>query len=352
MASIYKRKSKDSKSQSWRAVVRIKGHPTVCETFDRKQEAEDWSKEVERQIKLGQYRFNQDPQKQTFTHLFERYISDGMLQHHKAVKDTLRHLEYWKKCFGAYALVHIDPDRISKERKILLELPTNKGQKRSPATVNRYIAALSSIFSFAHRQLRWISENPCSSLKKLKEAPGRDRVLKIEEAQVLIQNCKKSRCTYLYAIVLMAITTGMRQGEILGLKWTDIDFTNNLIQIRDSKNGRPRAVAMTEALKEAIMWVSLSKDDKKELVFASRTAFGKIDIKKPFKLALEQSNITGFCFHLLRHTFATLASQFGATHLQLSVGTGHRSLEMLQRYTHLDAEVTKRFSEQISELVS
>ena len=351
MASIYKRKSKDGKTLHWRAVVRLKGHPTVCETFDRKQAADDWAREVERQIKAGQYQFNQFRQKYTFNDLVGRFISDGMLEHHKSSNDTRRHLDYWKSRFGAYALVYITPEFISKERQLLLETPTSKGEKRSPATVNRYVAALSSIFTYAFRQLRWVSENPCLCLVKLKESAGRDRVLSIGEARTLLENCKSSKCPYLYAIVLMALTTGMRQGEILALKWKDIDFENNLIHIRDSKNGKPRASAVVASLKEELFRLFEIRETAKEFIFASKTAFGNIDITKPFKLALEQSNIENFVFHSCRHTFATMAARQGASNLELATATGHKTLQMLQRYTHLDVRTTKKFSNNISDQI-
>jgi|GEM_PF-3112427 len=94
MASIYKRKNKDNTSV-WRAVVRIKGYPSVSNHFERKQEAEDWASGIERQIKLGQLKFDQHNQIHTFTTLTERYLNDGAIEHHRSASDTRRHLTYW-----------------------------------------------------------------------------------------------------------------------------------------------------------------------------------------------------------------------------------------------------------------
>lgn len=145
MASIYKRKEKGEKGVRWRVVIRVKRYPTVCDTFDRKQEVEDWSKEIERQIKSGQYNFNQNKHLNTFNQLVERFLSDGGLEHHRSKKNTLRHLDYWKERIGEYGLVHITSELVGKERKELAETPTHKGTKRSPATTNRYMATLSSL---------------------------------------------------------------------------------------------------------------------------------------------------------------------------------------------------------------
>jgi integrase len=222
MASIFKRKNKDGTS-CWRAVIRIKGYPTVCNHFDRKQEADDWASKIESQIKIGKFKFYQHRQQHTFTQLIESYVSDGALQHIRSSEDVMHHLNYWKTCMGNFALIHLTPELIGKERQHLADTPTNKNLKRSPATVNRYISSLSALFSYAVR-LRWIDENPCFNLIKLKENTRRDRVLSEEEISLLLECCRQLR------------------------------------------------------------------NPKKSLVFASKTAFGRIDIKKAWQEVLKRGD--------------------------------------------------------------
>lgn len=350
MASIFKRKNKDGTS-CWRAVVRIKGYPTVCNHFDRKQEAEDWSHEVERKIKLGQFKFDQHNQIHTFAELADRFINDGALEHHRSSKDTLRHLDYWKSRFAPYALVHITPELIGKERQHLLEMPSSRGKKRTPATINRYMASLSSLFSYAVRDLRWLDESRCRNLSKLKENPGRDRVLSEDEIMHLLSACRESKSPYLYCITLLALTTGARQGELLKLEWRDIDFKNKLASLKETKNGRPRSISLSKPVIEELQKLHKTRDPHKPLVFASRTAFGRIDIKKAWKQALKRAGITDCRAHDMRHTFATFAAAQGASNLELATAMGHRTLQMLQRYTHLDVQTTKKFSNQISKRI-
>jgi len=150
MASIFKRKNKDG-TFCWRAVVRIKGYPTVCNHHERKQQAIDWASDIESQIKAGKFNFDQHKQQHTFAQLLERYISDGALQHMRSAEDVTHHLNYWKTRMGDYALIHLTPELIGKERKLLADTPTNKNLKRSPAIVNRYISSLSALFSYAIR---------------------------------------------------------------------------------------------------------------------------------------------------------------------------------------------------------
>lgn len=349
MASITKRKNKDGTSH-WRVIIRLKGHPTVCNHFDRKQEAEDWASDTERQIRIGKYSFTQHKEQHTFSQLLERYINDGALQHIRSADDVMHHLLYWKERLGNYALIYLTPDLIGKERHILANSPTPRNQKRSSATVNRYISSLSALFSFAIK-LRWIDENPCFSLTKLKESPGRDRVLTDDEITKLLDSCSQSKSSYLYLYVLMSLTTGSRQGELLGLEWRHVDFENKLAYLKETKNGRPRSISLAEHVVEELKALYQKRNPIKPLVFASKTAFGRIDLKKAWGEALKRAEIIDFRPHDMRHTFCTLAARQGGSNLELATAMGHRTLNMLQKYTHLDVQVTKKFSKQISEQI-
>jgi integrase len=350
MASIFKRKNENG-TTVWRAVVRIKGYPTVCNHFDRKQEAEDWASDIERQIKAGQFKFDQHKKIHTFSELTSRYIQDGALEHHRSADDTKRHLNYWESRFGAYGLVHITPELLGKERQFLTDTPTPKGHKRTSSTINRYMASLSSLLTYAAERLNWISENPALRLIKLKENPGRDRVLTEEEVTRLLSASKLSKSPYLHCIILLSLTTGARQGEILNLEWKHIDFVNKIAYIKESKNGRPRSIPLCESVLDELQKLYHQQNPQKPLVFASKTAFGRIDIKKAWQQALKRARITDCRAHDMRHTFCTYAAAKGASNLQLATATGHRTLNMLLHYTHLDVEVTKQFSNQIADQI-
>lgn len=349
MASIQKRKNKNGTSH-WRAVVRIKGYPTVCNHFDRKQEAEDWAADVEREIKQGKFNFDQHKKQHTFSQLFERYISDGCMEHIRSAEDMTHHLDYWKTRLGNYDLVFLTSEFLGKEQQVLANTPTTKNKKRSSATINRYFSSLSTLLSHAVR-LRWIEENPCFRLTKLKENPGRDRVLTDEEIGRLLAECRQSKSPYLYCFVLMSLTTGARQGEILDLEWRHVDLENKLAHLKETKNGYPRSISLADAVVAELFQLYQKRNPAKPLVFASKRAFGKIDLKKAWQEALKRANIANCRVHDMRHTFCTLAARQGASNLELATATGHRTLSMLQRYTHLDAQVTKKISKHISEQI-
>lgn len=352
MATIYKRKSKDGKRiLGWKAVVRIQGHPTVCKICDRQKEAEDWAKDIELQIKEGSFNFSRFKQKHTFDDLITRYMGSGALEHHKAAEDTLRHLEYWKARFKSYAVMHLTPELLAKERQLLVETPTAKGRARSPSTVNRYIAALSSVLTYACRELRWIDDNPCFNLIKLKEPVGRNRMLSTEEISSLLTASQASRSPYLFPIVLIALTTGMRQGEILGLKWIDIDFEKKIAHLHDTKNSASRSTPLVDSVIDELKRLHNRRDLAKAYVFASLTAFGQLDIKKSWQEALKRAKIDNLRFHDLRHVFCTLVAKQGASNIELATAMGHKTLQMLKRYTHLEAETTRKYSVGITQML-
>lgn len=345
MASIYQRTNKDG-SKVWRAVIRIKGHPSVSGHFIRKQEAEDWANDTELQIKRGKYSVNKAKDK-TIRALIDAYIQDAVIGHHKAAKDTVRQLNYFREKLGDYALIYITPELLIEERKKLSQGLSNRKTSLNPATINRYFATLSGAFRYACKNLRWIDENPCTNLLKLKSKPKERRALFGDEEIRLLEACRQSQSPYLYCIVLMGLTTGARKSEILNLTWEAIDFENRIAHIKDSKNGRPRRVGLVDSVIEELTRIHKERNHSKPLVFASKTAFGRIDIKNAWHSALKRAGIKNFVFHGLRHHFCSIGGQMGASGQQLRAQLGHATASMTDHYSHLDAQATRFIGESI-----
>ncbi len=168
----------------------------------------------------------------------------------------------------------------------------------------------------------------------------------------LFDACQKSKSPYLYCIVLIALTTGARQGEILNLEWSDINWEKKQAYFKETKNGRPRSVALVDSVIEELKKIHALRQLNKSLVFASRTAFGKIDIKKGWREALKRANISTITFHGLRHSFCSMAAAQGASNLELASAMGHRTLQMLMRYTHLEGDLARKYSEGITKIIN
>ncbi len=237
------------------------------------------------------------------------------------------------------------------ERKKLLNAPSAKGTKRNPSTVNRYFSALSGLLRYGCCSLRWMDDNPCANLLKLKETPRERRVLTADEEIRILDACRQSKNPYIYCITLFALTTGARRGEILSLTWDCIDFENRIAFIKDSKNGRPRKVGIVSSLMEELKQLHAIRNPSKPLVFASKTAFGKVDIKKAWQNALEKAGIEDFVFHGLRHHFCSIGGELGASGVQLRSQLGHSSSRMTDHYSHLEADATRFIGESIEKRV-
>lgn len=120
---------------------------------------------------------------------------------------------------------------------------------------------------------------------------------------------------------------------------------------RKNKNGRPRSISLADPVIDELKSLHQKCNPAKPLVFASKTAFGRIDLKKAWKEALKRAGIEDCRAHDMCHTFCTLAARQGASNLELATAMGHRTLSMLQRYTHLDVQITKKYSNSISEQI-
>jgi len=234
-----------------------------------------------------------------------------------------------KRFFGGKYLFMITPHQVEeyKSKRIKGELRVFKG-KIKPATVNRELALLKHMFTMA---IRWgkAEVNPVKKVKLFRENNQRLRYLEKEEAERLVRNCKG----YLKRVVIIALNTGMRRGEILGLKWTDIDFRRGFMYLRDTKNGECREVPINDLVKQALIKQPRRSDSP--YVFYNREGKAFQDLKKSFLVALRKSAIINFRFHDMRHTFASQLVMSGVDLNTVRELLGHKSIRMTIRYSHL-----------------
>ena len=210
---------------------------------------------------------------------------------------------------------------------------------KAPKTINYAIDVIRMAFNMA---IRWglIENNPAVGVKRPKKDNRRTRFLTPEEAQKLLNECKH-RSQQLYEIAFLSLHTGMRFGEIANLKWQDIDFENELIQIKDPKNATNRIAYMTSEIKA--MLKAKEQGEPNKLVFKSRKG-GKIQtISMAFNEAVKALGLNDgvkdsrdkVVFHTLRHTFASWLAIQGTPIYTIKELLGHKSLAMTERYSHL-----------------
>jgi len=334
MGTIEKRQGKDGKAH-YRAKVRLKGHPHESKTFSRRTDAKRWVRSIEAAIDEGRRTTHSEAQRRTLAQLLDKYEAQ-VLPEKRSQQTQRQMLSWWRDELGDQKLVYITPAVIADHRDKLLHGYTSPGSKRSPSTVVRYMAIISHAFTLAVKEWGWVDENPVLKVTKPKEPRGRDRYLTSDERDALLKACRTSPNPYLYTVVLLAISTGMRRGEIMTLRWNDIDLKGDAITVRETKNDEIRRVPLVGPAKQAVTHLAKVRQINTNLLFPSaKRADTPVDLRHPWEQALEYSGVQDFRFHDLRHTAASYLAMNGASLLELSRILGHKSLEMVKRYAHL-----------------
>ncbi len=346
MASIEKRVTDDGKS-SYRVKIRLKGFPVQSATFERLTDAKKWAQSTEAAIKEGRHFKTSEAKRRTLGELIDRYIRDVLPSKPKNARNQLQQFVWWREQIGTYALADITPALIAEYRDKLAGGVTLRGTQRSPATVNRYLAALSHAFTIAVKEWGWIEDSPMRKVTKPKESRGRVRFLSDEERARLLKACKESSNPYLYTVVVLALSTGMRQGEIMGLTWDDVDLNKGRAILHETKNGERRAVAITGHALEVLKELSKVRRIDCKLIFPSKEIRPQkpqkpIDLRTPWEVALKKAEISDFKFHDLRHSAASYLAMNGASLAEIAEVLGHKTLQMVKRYAHLSEGHTAR----------
>jgi len=264
---------------------------------------------------------------------FEDFSDEYLEVHCKSNNKSWHKSDYFnlkslKKYFGNKCLHEITPKDIEQYR-------ADRIKEVSKSTVNRALNCLSSLYN---RAIEWgkAAENPMSKIKLYKVPEKRTRYLEREEIDKLLAHC----CEHLKPIVIVALHTGMRKSEILGLKWHDIDIKRNTIHLYDTKNGEKREVPMNEVVQKTV--IGVFKNPGSQYVFCNKDSKPYGNVRKSFFTALKKADIINFRFHDLRHTFASQLVMSGVDLNTVRELLGHKSIEMTLRYSHLSLDHKKR----------
>lgn len=338
MASISKYEGK--RGTTYKATIRMKGYPTQTETFKRLTDAKKWAQDTESAIRDGRHFKTIEAKKHTLGDMVDRYIKSEIPNKPKSGAAYKRHLEWWKEQLGSYTLDVITAPMIVECRDKLVGAPISGERTRSGSTTNRYLAALSHCFTIAVKEWGWLETNPLSRVGRKKESDGRVRFLSDGERAKLLDACKASRNKDLYLIVLLAISTGARQSEILGLAWDDVMFDSRRIVLRDTKNGETRSVPLVGPAFDLMKAHSKVRRLDTKLVFPrqGKASDKHISIRESWERAVNVAGIQDFRFHDLRHTAASYLAMNNATLAEIAEILGHKTLQMVKRYSHLSEQ--------------
>ena len=261
--------------------------------------------------------------KTTFYELCKQYWD--LWGKHRRMNGLSNMIEIWKKRFGNVPLKALTQQKVEK---FLNDHMEENGL--TSATRNRHLTMLHAMFNKA-RQWELTTENPCDGIGRLRENGARSRFLDQKEIHVLLEVASD----YFKPILITALHTGMRKGEILNLKWPDVNFKNRIITVQESKSGKKRMLPMDDTLCETLK--VLPARFQKGYVFPSPVKEGQpcYDFKRQFRNAVKKAGIDNFRFHDLRHTFASYLVMSGVDLMTVKELLGHTTLTMTMRYSHL-----------------
>ena len=334
MASIRK-----LKSGNYQVQIRLLGLRPIVRSFSTKKKSQEFARQVEGDSELARKLGAPVIQGLTFSDLVNKYMD----QYLGKDPSTTGRLDYWITRFGDKQVTQIDEFDVDEG---LVDL----AKTRTGSTVNRYKSTLSATFIFFvqhpdYKKLGYTNPVRKESVSRYSENQAKQRFLSHDEQDSLLSASKKANWEKFYLIVLLAITTGARKGEILSLKWSDIDFQNRTALLAETKNGKQRLIPLTQPVIEQLMKYRKKND---YLIFHSTvSSTSPFDIKKSWTNALKVSGIGHCRFHDLRHTAASNLVRNGRTLFEVGTLLGHSSTSMTARYAHLAIEDTRNMVDSV-----
>lgn len=221
-------------------------------------------------------------------------------------------------------------------------------QRLKPGTVHQYMDVLSAVLTVAVEDLEWIPSHPMRKVRKPPASPKRVRFLTPDEQQRLLAACRASKNPGLYPLVLLALSTGARRGELFSLRWQDVDLVEGSLRLAQTKNKDRRAVPVRgPALEVLRAW--RNGHAVSAWVFprtGQRTAFPG---EYSWRAALRVAGIANFCFHDLRHTCASYLAMSGVRIEDIAQILGHRSIQVTMRYRHVAPSYTAALVENMAQ---
>ncbi|CAD6873311.1 site-specific integrase [Methylomonas fluvii] len=307
----------------WRAKVRIKGFPSQSKTFDTKSDAESWAKVVESEMVRGVWVSHSEAEKTTLRELLRRY-QDEILPTKKSQRPVIYQMKAINHHIGDYFLASLTSSKIASYRDQRLK-------EVDPQTVRKDLSLIQRVINIAMKEwgIALPQGNPVLQIKMPKQPEGRDRRLQDGEEQKI--SLELSENILMHSVFLFAIETGMRRGEIVSMRWEDVDFNVCVVKIPQTKTDVSRKIPLSSKASEILMALPRRIDQR---VWSIKPD----SITQAFDRACVRANIQNLRFHDLRHEATSRFFERGLNIIEVATITGHKDLKMLKRYTHLRAE--------------
>ena len=323
MATFRKRNDK------WQARVQRSGQNSIAKSFHSKADALKWARNVESQLDLGTLL-----PKQTMPRLMPmlvRYVAEVTPTKKGESQERYRAAQLMKTKLADLFMDKINGEVVAKYRDQRLTQVSNN-------TVRLELAFLSVVFEQARKEWGLAVSNPVRQIRMPKPGKPRTRRLEAGEEQALLSACAASGAHYLHSFVVLAIETGMRFGELAGVTWANVNFEKRTIYLPDTKNGQARTVPLSTRAVAAVQILPRAISGR---LFSVKPG----SIRSAFLIAVQKAKagnhegmLINLRFHDLRHEAVTRLFEKGLNPIEVGMVSGHKTLSMLQRYTHLKPE--------------
>jgi integrase len=304
----------------WQGRIRRRGYPDITKTFETKADAEIWARSVESGIDKGQFVSINEAQRTTLGDVIARYLVEVTPTMKGVTEDTIRLKAIMRKPIARWSMANLSAARIAAFRDERLK-------EVSAGTVIRELAYLSAIINHARREWGINVPNPVQMVRKPQSPQARSRVLTDEEVSKLLQALEPTgrRSHWTKPAVQLALYTAMRRGELLSLKWENVDLQGRTAFLPDTKNGDSRTVPLSSV---AVQVLTELPRHISGTVFPVKA----FTLDAAFKRGVRRAGLDGVRFHDLRRTAITCMAEKLPNVIELAAVSGHKSLMVLKRY--------------------
>lgn len=316
----------EKRGRYWRVKIRRKGYPIQTRSFNTKAQAERWTRDIETEMDKSTFVDRTESEKNTLRDVLSRYLDEVTPLKRGASAEAHRLRAMMLRPIAELKIAALSSTHIAKYRDGRLK-------DVAGATVNKELNLIAHALETARREWGiYIPENPVRLIRRPQGAKSRDRRLTGDEGKRLLAACTDARNPFLLPIVKLAIETAMRQGEIVSLSWEHVDLKKRIAYLPETKNGEPRGLPLSTKAKATIKALPRSNTGR---LFPGVTTEA---VKRAFIRACKRAKIEDFHFHDLRHEATSRLFEKGLNPLEVASITGHKTLQMLKRYTHLRSE--------------
>lgn len=306
--------------KGWQGRIRRRGYPDITKVFEARQDAEKWARVLESEIDKGQFVSVSEAQRTTLGDLIARYLVEVTPSMKGAAEDAIRLKAIMRKPIVRWSMANLSASRIAAFRDERLK-------EVSGGTVIRELAYLSAIINHARREWGINVPNPVQMVRKPPSPQARSRVLTEEEVTRLLDALEPSgrRSHWTKPAVQLALATAMRRGELLSLRWENVDLVGRAAFLPDTKNGDSRTVPLLSA---ALQVLAALPRHISGVVFPVKA----FTLDAAFKRGLKRAGLEVVRFHDLRRTAITRMAEKLPNVIELAAVSGHKSLMVLRRY--------------------